>query len=54
MADEDEVDTRGLKRPLVEDYSDEDEEEEAKRKQGTLFSYTSVLFAVWKELHIAL
>ena len=28
MADEaDEVDTRGLERPLVEDYSDEDEEE---------------------------
>ena len=34
MADEDEVEVRGIKRPLVENYSD-DEEEEARRKQGT-------------------
>lgn len=34
MADEDEVEVRGIKRPLVENYSDEEEEEEARRKQG--------------------
>ena len=34
MADEDEVEIRGIKRPLVEDYSDDEEEEEARRKQG--------------------
>ena len=34
MADEEEVEVRGLKRPLVENYSDEDEEEEARRKEG--------------------
>ena len=35
MADEDEVEVRGIKRPLVENYSDDEEEEEARRKQGT-------------------
>ena len=34
MADEDEVEIRGIKRPLVENYSDEEEEEEARRKEG--------------------
>lgn len=35
MADEDEVEIRGIKRPLVENYSDDDEEEEARRKEGS-------------------
>ena len=34
MADEDEVEIRGVKRPLVENYSDDEEEEEARRKEG--------------------
>lgn len=34
MADEDEVEVRGIKRPLVENYSDDDEEEEARKKEG--------------------
>ena len=34
MADEDEVEVRGIKRPLVENYSDDEEEEEARRKEG--------------------
>lgn len=34
MAEEDEVEIRGIKRPLVENYSDDDEEEEARRKEG--------------------
>ena len=34
MADEEEVEIRGLKRPLVENYSDDEEEEEARRKEG--------------------
>lgn len=34
MADDDEVEVRGIKRPLVENYSDDEEEEEARRKQG--------------------
>ncbi|CAH3045469.1 unnamed protein product [Porites lobata] len=33
MADEDEVEIRGVKRPLVENYSDDEEEEEARRKE---------------------
>ena len=34
MADEDEIEIRGVKRPLVENYSDDEEEEEARRKEG--------------------
>ena len=34
MAEEDEVEIRGIKRPLVENYSDDEEEEEARRKEG--------------------
>ena len=34
MADESEVEIRGIKRPLVENYSDDEEEEEARRKEG--------------------
>lgn len=34
MADEEEVEVRGVKRPLVENYSDDEEEEEARRKEG--------------------
>ena len=39
MADDSEVEIRGVKRPLVENYSDEEEEEEARIKEGkTLIS----------------
>lgn len=34
MADDSEVEVRGVKRPLVENYSDEEEEEEARIKEG--------------------
>lgn len=34
MADDSEVEIRGVKRPLVENYSDEEEEEEARIKEG--------------------
>ena len=34
MAEEDEIEIRGIKRPLVENYSDDEEEEEARRKEG--------------------
>ena len=35
MAEEDEIEIRGIKRPLVENYSDDEEEEEARRKEGS-------------------
>ena len=42
MADEDEVEVRGIKRPLVENYSDDDEEEEARRKEGIANSHFEI------------
>lgn len=45
MADEDEVEIRGIKRPLVENYSDDDEEEETRRKEGSnKINLDSILF----------
>lgn len=38
MADDSEVEVRGVKRPLVENYSDEEEEEEARIKEGEVIS----------------
>ena len=44
MADEDEVEIRGIKRPLVENYSDEEEEEEARRKEGEGKGFFYIIF----------
>lgn len=44
MADEDEVEIRGIKRPLVENYSDEEEEEEARRKEGVGKGFFYIIF----------
>ena len=49
MADEEEVEIRGVKRPLVEDYSDDDEEEEVKRKEGKLEIKQVLIWVVIKE-----
>ena len=46
MADDDEVEVRGIKRPLVENYSDDDEEEEARRKEGNAFIYFGIIIVL--------
>lgn len=38
------VEIRGIKRPLVENYSDEEEEEEARRKEGVGKGFFYIIF----------
>lgn len=53
MADEEEVEIRGLKRPLVENYSDDEEEEEARRKEGGNTSNGHCIL-IWSALKFSL